>query len=102
MYRKNSTHLQTINATNNQIHTHTDVDLADVKLPVCPRPSSIPNLKLNKGTTTLAFEFQGGILVAVDSRASSGTYVGMSKGAFVLSLVAYLIIPSIQNRKYMK
>jgi 20S proteasome subunit beta 5 len=28
------------------------------------------------GTTTLAFKFQGGIIVAVDSRASMGAYVG--------------------------
>ena len=35
-------------------------------------------LKLNfaRGTTTMAFKFQGGIIVAVDSRASSGQYIG--------------------------
>lgn len=27
------------------------------------------------GTTTLGFMFQGGIIVAVDSRASMGTYI---------------------------
>merc|ERR1719450_965209 len=29
-----------------------------------------------KGTTTLGFVFQGGIIIAVDSRASMGTYIG--------------------------
>jgi 20S proteasome subunit beta 5 len=29
-----------------------------------------------KGTTTLGFKFQGGIIIAVDSRASMGSYIG--------------------------
>jgi len=29
-------------------------------------------IKLNHGTTTLAFRFKGGIIVAVDSRATAG------------------------------
>ena len=35
-------------------------------------------MKLNfaKGTTTMAFKFKGGVIVAVDSRASSGEYIG--------------------------
>ena len=32
-------------------------------------------VKPNHGTTTLGFMFQGGIIVAVDSRASQGTYI---------------------------
>ena len=32
-------------------------------------------VKPNHGTTTLAFLFQGGIIVAADSRASSGSYI---------------------------
>lgn len=28
------------------------------------------------GTTTLAFKFQHGVIVAVDSRASAGSYIG--------------------------
>jgi 20S proteasome subunit beta 5 len=34
-------------------------------------------IKLAHGTTTLAFRFQGGIIVAVDSRATAGSYIGM-------------------------
>lgn len=33
-------------------------------------------LKLMHGTTTLAFKFAGGIIVATDSRASAGNWVG--------------------------
>lgn len=32
-------------------------------------------IKLAHGTTTLAFRFKGGIIVAVDSRATAGSYV---------------------------
>ena len=31
-------------------------------------------MNFNKGTTTLAFKFQGGVIVAVDSRASQGNF----------------------------
>lgn len=30
-----------------------------------------------KGTTTLAFKFQGGIIVSVDSRSTQGPYIGV-------------------------
>merc|ERR1719473_2172689 len=33
-------------------------------------------LDFKKGTTTLGFKFQGGIIIAVDSRASMGTFIG--------------------------
>ena len=45
---------------------HTD-DFAD---PSC-------RIKIKHGTTTLAFRFQGGVIVAVDSRATAGSYVGV-------------------------
>ncbi len=31
---------------------------------------------MQHGTTTLAFKFQYGIIVAVDSRATAGSYIG--------------------------
>ena len=34
-------------------------------------------LKFCKGTTTLAFKFQGGVIVSVDSRATQGQFIGM-------------------------
>uniref|UniRef100_A0A7S3IKA9 Proteasome subunit beta n=1 Tax=Strombidium inclinatum TaxID=197538 RepID=A0A7S3IKA9_9SPIT len=36
-------------------------------------------MDVNKGTTTLAFQFQGGVLVAVDARATQGPFI--SSGA---------------------
>ncbi|RUP22170.1 nucleophile aminohydrolase, partial [Jimgerdemannia flammicorona] len=32
-------------------------------------------IKIQHGTTTLGFEFQGGVIVAVDSRATTGNYI---------------------------
>lgn len=49
------------------LQLHTD-DMSD---PSC-------RIKINHGTTTLAFKFQGGIVVAVDSRATAGSYIGAS------------------------
>ncbi|CAN0008837.1 unnamed protein product [Heterosigma akashiwo] len=34
-----------------------------------------PNIEFLHGTTTLAFIYQGGIVIAVDSRASMGAYI---------------------------
>jgi len=34
-------------------------------------------IKIQHGTTTLAFRFQGGVIVAVDSRATAGSYIGV-------------------------
>ena len=34
-------------------------------------------IKFNKGTTTLAFIYQGGVIVSVDSRATQGPFIGM-------------------------
>ena len=33
-------------------------------------------IKMNHGTTTLAFKFKHGVIIAVDSRASAGSYIG--------------------------
>ena len=35
-------------------------------------------IEMAHGTTTLAFKFQHGVIVAVDSRASAGSYIGES------------------------
>ena len=47
------------------LRLHTD-DHAD---PSC-------RIKIQHGTTTLAFRFQGGVIVSVDSRATAGSYIG--------------------------
>jgi 20S proteasome subunit beta 5 len=36
-------------------------------------------IKIAHGTTTLAFRFKGGIIVAVDSRATAGSYIGEAR-----------------------
>lgn len=66
-----------------------DVLSKTMQIPAVPNPSEYCTkyftpkyderdnlLHLNKGTTTLAFIFQGGILVSVDSRATQGPYIG--------------------------
>jgi hypothetical protein len=50
------------------LRLHTD-DHAD---PSC-------RIKIQHGTTTLAFRFQGGVIVAVDSRATAGSYIGKTR-----------------------
>lgn len=34
-------------------------------------------IKMQHGTTTLAFRYKGGCIVAVDSRATAGSYIGV-------------------------
>eukprot|EP00922_Rhytidocystis_sp_ex-Travisia-forbesii_P056066 GHVS01082994.1.p1 GENE.GHVS01082994.1~~GHVS01082994.1.p1 ORF type:complete len:278 (+),score=48.37 GHVS01082994.1:224-1057(+) len=51
--------------------------------------STLTNFR--KGTTTLAFIFQGGIIVAVDSRASMGTYISSSTVKKVIEINDFLL-----------
>jgi len=48
-------------------------------------------IKLEHGTTTLAFKFQGGIIVAVDSRATSGSYIASQTVKKVIEINPYLL-----------
>lgn len=57
----------------------------------CPVPRSVPNLDMKKGTTTLGFKFDGGIIIAVDSRASSGQYISSQTVMKVLEINDYLL-----------
>lgn len=57
----------------------------------CPVPRCIPKLDLKKGTTTLGFRFQGGVILAVDSRASSGQYIASQTVQKVLEINDYLL-----------
>jgi len=56
--------------------------------------STNPNarIKLAHGTTTLAFKFKGGIIVAVDSRATAGSYVGQ--------LARFTVRPKLTDSKW--
>lgn len=48
-------------------------------------------IKFSHGTTTLAFMFNGGVLVAVDSRASMGSYIGSGTVKKVIPISKYLL-----------
>jgi len=48
-------------------------------------------IAFDKGTTCLAFVFQGGVLVSVDSRASQGPYVGSQTVQKVIEINPYLV-----------
>jgi len=50
-----------------------------------------PDIKFAKGTTTLAFRFQGGVIVAVDSRATMGTYISSGTVKKVIEINPYLL-----------
>lgn len=44
-----------------------------------------------KGTTTLAFRYQGGVLVSVDSRSTQGTYIASQDVKKVIEINPYLL-----------
>ncbi|GAA5868424.1 hypothetical protein JCM1840_006991 [Sporobolomyces johnsonii] len=62
------------------LQLHTD----DASDPSC-------RIKINHGTTTLAFKFQGGIIVAVDSRATAGSYIASGTVKKVIEINPYLL-----------
>lgn len=55
---------------------------------VCPNN---PDIKFNHGTTTMGFVFDGGVLIAVDSRASMGSYIGSGTVKKVIPISKYLL-----------
>lgn len=50
-----------------------------------------PNIKFSHGTTTLGFKFRDGVLIAVDSRASMGSYIGSNTVQKVIRISKYLL-----------
>lgn len=50
-------------------------------------------IKLNfaHGTTTLGFKYQGGVIMAVDSRATSGQYIGSGNVKKIIEINQYLL-----------
>ena len=48
-------------------------------------------IKLQHGTTTLAFRYRGGVVVAVDSRASAGSYIASGSVKKVIEINPYLL-----------
>ncbi|CAM9380890.1 unnamed protein product, partial [Phaeothamnion confervicola] len=49
------------------------------------------DIKFAKGTTTLAFKFQGGILVSVDSRSTMGPYIASGTVKKIIEINPYLL-----------
>jgi len=65
-----------------------DLDWSDTK----KYESSLnPEIKFKHGTTTLAFLFQGGIVVAVDSRSTMGPYIASGTVKKVIEINPYLL-----------
>lgn len=50
-----------------------------------------PAIKMSHGTTTLGFVFDGGVLLAVDSRASMGSYINSGAVKKVIKISKYLL-----------
>ena len=44
-----------------------------------------------KGTTTLAFKFQGGVIVSVDSRSTMGSYISSGTVKKVIEINPFLL-----------
>lgn len=49
------------------------------------------HIDFDKGTTTLAFKYQGGIVVCVDSRATGGQYIGSGSVKKIIEINSYLL-----------
>uniref|UniRef100_W5LVW6 Proteasome subunit beta type-8-like n=1 Tax=Lepisosteus oculatus TaxID=7918 RepID=W5LVW6_LEPOC len=49
------------------------------------------SIELEHGTTTLAFKFRGGVVVAVDSRATAGSYIATMNKNKVIEINPYLL-----------
>ncbi|XP_045075934.1 proteasome subunit beta type-8-like [Coregonus clupeaformis] len=56
----------------------------------CSREGGV-SIDLNHGTTTLAFKFRHGVIVAVDSRASAGSYIASKEANKVIEINPYLL-----------
>jgi len=54
-------------------------------------PGAPPAIKMLHGTTTLSFVFKGGIIVAVDSRSTMGSYIASQSVQKVIKINPYLL-----------
>uniref|UniRef100_UPI00398ED618 proteasome subunit beta type-5-like isoform X2 n=2 Tax=Pristiophorus japonicus TaxID=55135 RepID=UPI00398ED618 len=60
--------------------------------PPCTQPGPLPEgLRLLHGTTTLGLRFDDGVIVAVDSRATAGSYVASQTVKKVIEINPYLL-----------
>jgi len=49
------------------------------------------NMNFDHGTTTLGFKYQGGVLLAVDSRATGGMYIGSGSVKKIIEINKFLL-----------
>ena len=49
------------------------------------------DMNFDHGTTTLGFKYQGGVLLAVDSRATGGMYIGSGSVKKIIEINRYLL-----------
>lgn len=49
------------------------------------------NIHFDKGTTTLAFKYQGGVVVCADSRATGGQFIGSQSVRKIIPINEYLL-----------
>lgn len=71
-------------------------DLGNLSAPMLPDPSqrcdgAEKHVKMVHGTTTLAFKYEGGVIVAVDSRASAGAYIASQTVKKVIEINPFLL-----------
>jgi 20S proteasome subunit beta 5 len=77
-------------------------EVAALVVPQVPNPSAFlrdafansadkDRFRFAHGTTTLAFKFKGGIIVAVDSRASMGSYIGSGTVKKIIEINPFLL-----------
>ena len=48
-------------------------------------------MNFDHGTTTLGFKYQGGVLLAVDSRATGGMYIGSGSVKKIIEINKFLL-----------
>jgi len=58
---------------------------------VCGTGDENQDVKFAKGTTTLAFKFQGGVIVSVDSRSTMGAYIASGTVKKVIEINSFLL-----------
>jgi 20S proteasome subunit beta 5 len=58
---------------------------------VCGTGDENQDVKFAKGTTTLAFKFQGGVIVSVDSRSTMGAYISSGTVKKVIEINPFLL-----------
>jgi len=54
-------------------------------------PDSKVKINFKRGTTTLAFKYQGGVILAVDSRATAGAYIASQTVKKIIEINPYLL-----------